>query len=308
MASPTARRSRSMSRATLAVDMWSRIGPPRSAQARATARSDWIQTRSSARVTGNWNGVQKAATASSRVSKQRSGVLRMIPRGSKPTRSKRALTSSEYRNGPAPRTKSTPEPPGPPGLRNSEPILRLRVGGREPGQGEGDLLALGPVVVQRHHRGGALEGLEAFASAAPPVQPGHGRRAGARRRRRGGRGRGDREQGRRQHGHQGREHAPAEPVPVPRVRGLCQDGTPSGMHRPPPTGPAIGRILPASPASGSRPERRISTTYAGYCGCVLCRPHRPKPGELGIDRNRTVWQSPDRRHGGLLYVTVAVER
>jgi hypothetical protein len=57
-----------MSRATLAVDMWFRIGPPRSAQARATARSERIQIRSSSLVTGNWNGVEKSARASSRVS------------------------------------------------------------------------------------------------------------------------------------------------------------------------------------------------------------------------------------------------
>ena len=56
-----------MSRATLAVDMWFRIGPPRSAQARATARSERIQTRSSSLVTGNWNGA-KSARASSKVS------------------------------------------------------------------------------------------------------------------------------------------------------------------------------------------------------------------------------------------------
>ena len=61
---------------------------------------------------------------SSGLSKHCSAVLRMMPRGSKPTRSKRARTSSVYRNGPAPTTKSTPEPPGPPGLRNSEPIRR----------------------------------------------------------------------------------------------------------------------------------------------------------------------------------------
>jgi hypothetical protein len=56
-----------MSRATLAVDMWSRIGPPRSAQARAMARSDRTQTRSSSLVNGNAIG-HASATASSKVS------------------------------------------------------------------------------------------------------------------------------------------------------------------------------------------------------------------------------------------------
>jgi hypothetical protein len=65
--SPTARRSRSMSLATLAVDMWLRIGPPRSAQARAMARSDRTQTRSSTLVTGKAIG-HRSARASSRVS------------------------------------------------------------------------------------------------------------------------------------------------------------------------------------------------------------------------------------------------
>jgi hypothetical protein len=70
------------------------MAPPRRAQALASARSERIQTRSSARVTGKAIG-GSTATAWSKVSKQRSGVLRMIPRGSKPTRSKRARTSSE---------------------------------------------------------------------------------------------------------------------------------------------------------------------------------------------------------------------
>jgi hypothetical protein len=83
-----------MSRATLAVDMWSRIGPPRSAQARAQARAARIQIRSSSRVTGKGNGA-RAATASSVVSKHCRGVLRATPRGSKPTRSKRARTCGE---------------------------------------------------------------------------------------------------------------------------------------------------------------------------------------------------------------------
>ena len=117
----------------------------------------------------------------------------------------------------------------PAGVEEQRPDPAAGVGGREPGQGQGDLLALGPVVVQRHHRGGALEGLQALARAGRPVQPGDGRGPGARRGRRAGAGRRDGEQRRRQHGHQGREHGPAEPVPC--VRGLCQDWTPLG-HAP----------------------------------------------------------------------------
>jgi hypothetical protein len=103
--------------------MWSMMAPARRAQARASRRSDRTQVRSSWRVTGNANR-GSTANAWSRSSKHRSGVLRMTPRGSNPTRSKRARTSSENRTSAAARTKSTPEPPGPPGLRNSEPILR----------------------------------------------------------------------------------------------------------------------------------------------------------------------------------------
>jgi hypothetical protein len=102
--------------------MWFRIGPPLSSHAAATARSDSTWILSSWGVTGNGNG-GRAASASLKDSKQRSGVLRLMPRGSNPTRSKRALTSAEKRAGPASRTRSTPEPPGPPGLRNIEPIL-----------------------------------------------------------------------------------------------------------------------------------------------------------------------------------------
>ena len=87
-------------------------------------RSERTQTRSSCGVTGKGNGA-KAACASASVSKQRSGVLPMMPRGSKPTRSKRARTSSEPRERPTRRRRSTPDSPGPPAPKISEPILRL---------------------------------------------------------------------------------------------------------------------------------------------------------------------------------------
>jgi hypothetical protein len=41
---------------------------------------------------------------------------------------------------------------------------------------------------------------------------------------------------------------------------------------------------------------------------TLHRPDREKQNKLGIDQNRTVWQSPERRHGGLSYAIAAVER
>jgi hypothetical protein len=103
--------------------MWSMIGPACCLHALASARSDCSQAASSAPVIGNARPVSTPSDAS-RLSKQRSGVLRMIPRGSKPTRSYRARTSGENKNGPAPRTMSIPDPPGPPGLRNTEPRRR----------------------------------------------------------------------------------------------------------------------------------------------------------------------------------------
>ena len=72
--------------------------------------------------------------------------------------------------------------------------------------------------------------------------------------------------------------------------------------------PAIGRMLPPSPGSGSRPELR----NLAYVGALLrMRPAHGTPGkrgELGIDRIRAVWQSPERRHGGPFVCHRAVER
>jgi hypothetical protein len=86
-------------------------------------RSASIQISSSSGVSGNANGVNHGPHSSA-LRKQRRGVLRLIPRGSKPTRSNRARTSSG-KSPDANRTKSTPEPPGPPGFTNSEPIRRF---------------------------------------------------------------------------------------------------------------------------------------------------------------------------------------
>ena len=52
---------------------------------------------------------------------QRTGLLVLTPRGSKPTRSNRLRIALGNWLAPS-RTKSTPEPPGPPGLMTSEPM------------------------------------------------------------------------------------------------------------------------------------------------------------------------------------------
>jgi hypothetical protein len=140
------------------------------------------------------------------------------------------------------------------------------VAGREPGQGQGDLPALGLVVVERDHGGGALEGLQAlaFGRAAAPVQLGHGRRAGAQGGRGGGGGRRDGEQGGGQGGDQGREHGPAEPAP--RVRGMCQDKTPLRHAPAARKAPAIERI----PLRAEHRENRANwgLTESGRSGRV----------------------------------------
>jgi hypothetical protein len=109
-----------MSRAASAVDMWARIGPPCRAHAVANVSFAARCTFSCPGVTGNGNG-GRTDTASLNVWKQRNGVLRMTPRGSNPTMSKRPRSCSG-KTCATPRTTSTPEPPGPPGLMNSEPM------------------------------------------------------------------------------------------------------------------------------------------------------------------------------------------
>ena len=72
-----------MSRATLAVDMWSMIGPANPAQASLIRPSRSIHRRSSARVTGKVNGATSTTPRnSSNVAKHSSGRLRATPRGS----------------------------------------------------------------------------------------------------------------------------------------------------------------------------------------------------------------------------------
>ena len=57
------------------------------------------------------------------------GVLRLVPRGSNPMRSKRLRSALKIGDRPAKATKSTPDPPGPPGLRNSDPMRSGPVAG-----------------------------------------------------------------------------------------------------------------------------------------------------------------------------------
>jgi hypothetical protein len=73
--------------------------------------------------------------------KQRIGALRATPRGSKPMMSNLARTSGDQK-AVAPRTKSTPEPPGPTGFTKSEPI---RCAGLE----AGSLIRAMPMVAPR---------------------------------------------------------------------------------------------------------------------------------------------------------------
>src|SRR5262249_33997037 len=74
--------------------------------------------------------------------KQRIGALRATPRGLKRTMSNLARIFGDQKAVAAPRTKSTPEPPGPPGFTNSEPI-------RCAGSVGGSLIGAMPMVAPR---------------------------------------------------------------------------------------------------------------------------------------------------------------
>ena len=102
--------------------MWPSTLLPRWSQASARSWSSANHSSASAAFFGKaTTGASKIEKAWSRFPKHFNAVLLTMPRGSKPTRSKLARRFGEYRNG-APKTaNSTPEPPGPPGLRNTDP-------------------------------------------------------------------------------------------------------------------------------------------------------------------------------------------
>ena len=83
-----------MSLATSPVAMWSRIGPALRSQKSSSAMSVWRYIRFSSSVRGKAKGAANTAIAWSSDRKQRSGLLVMMPRGSNPTMSNRARTSS----------------------------------------------------------------------------------------------------------------------------------------------------------------------------------------------------------------------
>ncbi len=73
-------------------------------------------------MSGVGNGCEAAPSVSGLALQSMAGELWPTPRGSKPTMSKRWLSAS---NSPAPAVacrKSTAGPPGPPRLKNSDPI------------------------------------------------------------------------------------------------------------------------------------------------------------------------------------------
>ena len=115
---------------------------------------------------GKGNGV-KAASHCFGVPKHRSGLLRMMPRGSNPTMSNRSRTSWVKRNWAASTAKSTPEPPGPPGIDEDRALTQRRVRRREPHHRDRDLRAVRPVVVERDADRRALEGAVGPEAGAP---------------------------------------------------------------------------------------------------------------------------------------------
>ena len=105
-----------MSSATSAVEAWSKIGPDCLAQ---SARSSLLYATSwsySATFFGYTDGCFCSRSAEHLI-----GWLRATPRGSKPTRSNFSeISLLKYRL--ANSAKSTPDPPGPPGLSTIAPI------------------------------------------------------------------------------------------------------------------------------------------------------------------------------------------
>ena len=100
----------------------------------------------------------------SRSSMQRTGLLELTPRGSKPTRSNRSRMALRELLAPS-RTKSTPEPPGPPGLTISEPIRAPSVRGGQADERQVEHARRRVGVVLRDLDRGALEALAAVGPA-----------------------------------------------------------------------------------------------------------------------------------------------
>ena len=111
-----------MSRAAETVETSPRRGPAFVPQAAANVRSAASRAVHWAVVTGSGSAERYASMSAS----QRTGVLRPTPRGSKPTMSKRSRMAAGKIVVASCRTKSTPDPPGPPGLVTSEPMRRAR--------------------------------------------------------------------------------------------------------------------------------------------------------------------------------------
>ena len=114
-----------MSRATSAVDMWAVSGRPVVEHASPNPRAEVTKARSWAEPHGNATDIPaSAADCAPRSAKHRTSAEKFVPRGSIPTMSNRASTSDE-RKVDAWAAMETLDPPGPPGLTKSVPILCL---------------------------------------------------------------------------------------------------------------------------------------------------------------------------------------
>ena len=250
---------------------------------------------------------------------QSSRPLAPTPRGSQPTKSKRWVAIASAGGG-AVRTKSTPEPPGPPGLAKSEPIRRagsaagLRISARS------IVRPCGARVVQRHRRGRALEA----AVAVGPVEHrdrrvhlrgGRGRRG----RRRRGAGPAGEQAGQQAHGEQAGGGQPAGAVSScghgsllrygryglgwcrvgkrgrPR-RGAAGRGNAIGTRAHLPTRYADDGGRAARPASGeslnrppTRPRRPVPVSGRGAAGSEEVRGAAPHGAAGGA-----AWTAPSR--------------
>ena len=206
------------------------------------------------------NGVvPKNAASSSSEAKHRMGAEAPTPRGSNPTTSKRASTSGVQIVCAAPSlTSSTPEPPGPPGFTNSEPMRRA-------GSLAGRRISASEMVGPPGSSWSSGTRAVAHSYGAPqPVQRSTGTARAA------GRGLG------RHHRHPGRQQRRGTPPPASRLRlrapHRSDHPTPRAStcvrpHGPDPDQPETPQ---RGPGEGGRIARRAAT-WAEEAGCVKGR-------------------------------------
>ena len=121
--------------------MWSTIAAAALGAGRVEDSGRRPSTAAPRGLIGNANGGKYGAHCSS-VPKQRSGVLRVMPRGSKPTRSNRARTSWVNRDGPGEDREVDARAARPARVEEQRADPMSRIGGRQPDDRERDRRAV----------------------------------------------------------------------------------------------------------------------------------------------------------------------